>query len=771
MGTPPNQKIIVPRTRIKDAVAVRSMFQKTASSYSSRHRKNAIVAGLVDGNPPWPDKTRDGKRFEANYNDGSAYSYLETAVTAFYDLYSEPQTFATCTTFYGREEDVIWSEKLTEHFEWLLRQDDAWDFNVQLSLQEMVLYGIGPQVFLRPNDWRSESVKQRSLYVPDGTKANVADWPWCIFQWPYKVDELYDFIADEEQAKIEGWNVSKVKESIIKARGGGMDGDEWNHWETWQEALRNNDVYLGCHCEQVQMACLLYKEFSVDGAPPKISQRWVDLDSTTEDFLNEKDNCYDDFRQCLTAFYYDRGNGSHQSVKGLGVKMYPQLTTQMRIDLKAVDVTFASTTVPVTSNLPAGRQSAASLQMGAFTILPNGFQFAPVNFSGVLEPALLMSQELGRKLDANLSQYRQRMELPTGNPPTKYQVQAKLAQDATIGKTQLSRYYVQWDELLAEKFRRAYSDEIPKGTKNKWLKLALEFQKKCKDSGLPRLDLNKVKVRATRIAGQGSPFMRQQALTQVFATNFGQLNEVGRVNLARDMIAATVGPELVSRYPVAGSGTEQSNPRMADQVWQAQVEHGLLFDSGHVQVTPTQNDTIHLNQHFLFVNEATGSLRQGANPTEVFNTLMSTQAHIAQHLARLASDPSRRNEFNQFQEAFKVLAAVLQELRTILEDQAQQNPPQQPQSPEMMQAQAKVQTDQFKATEQTRIKRDKADQDMEIKRLRTEQDLGINRLKAEQDLDIKEADAVMDIQRAQVENAGKLAAIQAQQNRPTTPVR
>lgn len=766
-----NENGTPPRTRIKDAAAVRAMFQKSWYSYQVRHRKNAIVKGLVDGNPPWPDKTKDGKRFEANFNNGIAYSFLENAITAFYDIYSEPQTYATCTTHYGQEEDVIWSEKLTDSFDWLLRQDDAGDFNIQLSLHEMVLYGLGPQVFLRPNDWRSQSVKQRSLYVADDAKANVADWEWCIFQWNYKVHELYDFIADEEQAKREGWNVEKVKESIMKAKPTSWGSVEWNRWENWQQALRDNDVYLGSQCAEVRMACMLFKEFSVDGAPSKISQRWVDLDGTTDEFLNEKNDVYDDFRQFLSAFYYDRGDGTHQSVKGLGVKMYALLTTQMRMQLKAVDAAMAATTVPVTSNLPAGRQSTSSIQLGPFTVLPNGFQFAPVNFSGVLDPALAMSEEMSRTLDNNLSQYRQKMELPAGNPPTKYQVQALLAQQATLGKTQIARYYQQLDELYTEKLRRAYSEDIPKGTKNKWMKLALEFQKKCKDSGLPRLDLKKVKVRASRIAGQGSAFMRQQSLTQLFATQFGQLNEVGRVNLSRDMIAATVGPELVSRYPVAGSGTEQTNPRMADQVWQAQVEHGLLFDSGHVQVTPTQNDVIHLDQHFLFCNEAAGSIQQGADPSTVFNTLVSTQAHIAQHLARLATDPSRRNEFNQYQEAFKVLAETINQLRAILEAQAQQNAPQQPTDPEMMKAQAKVQTDQFKAVEQTKIKQQKAMQDMDIKRLRTEQDLGINRLKAEQDMDIKEADAVMDIQTQQVENAGKLAQIQAQQNNPQFPVR
>lgn len=767
-GTPP-------KTRVSSARDVRSMFTRARQAYEKRHQKNALVKGLVDGNPPWPNKTKDGQRYRANFNNGEGYAYLETSVTAFYDVYSEPETYATVTVDTKDPQSQLYSDIITKHFDWLQRQDDEMDFNIQLSIHDMVYYGTGPQLFLRPLDWRSTAVPHNSLYVADDERANVASWQWCIFQFSYNVNELWDFIADEEVARLQGWNVDAVKQSIMNAKPQSWTSPQWNQWETWQHALRNNDLYLGSQCAKVRIAKMLYKEFSVDGAQPKISECWVDIDSSSEDFLNRFEDRYDDMRQAVCAFYYDRGDGFHQSIKGLGVKMYQLLTSRMRLQLAAVDAAFATSTVFLTSNQPTGRQALSNIQFGAFTVLPNGVStIQQSNLQGVLEPAIAMGEQLGRVLDNNLSQYRQRMELPSGNPPTKYQVQAQLAQSATLGKTQLARYYQQLDELYAEKFRRAINPDLPKLTKNKWLKLALEFQKKCLDDGVPREMFDKCVVKATRIAGQGSQFMREQSLNQIYATLFPALPEDGKERLIRDMISASVGPSLTNRY----WSKDSMDPAAADQNWQAEVEHGILYDGGSVQITPQQNDIIHLTKHFEWLAQGVQAIQQGADTNEVFNSLVAGRAHVAQHMARLQMNTSRKQEFMQFMELFKSISQSIDEVGAMIQQQAQQQAQQQQQvaqaqtsiDADTMKAQAKIALDQAKAQNMMSIKAAKAQQDMALKDASTAQRLKIDQATTTQMLSHEQARATQKVNEAAIKNAGLIAKQQIENQKPSVRV-
>lgn len=748
-----------PKTRIKDAISVRNMWAAVYRAYTLRHRKNALVKGLVDGNPPWPDKTRDAQRYKANFNNGEGYAYLETSMTAFYDVYSEPETYATIECNVKDPEAYTWGETMTRHFDWLQRQDDAMDFNHQLSIHDTVLYGTGPQLFLRKLDWRSSAVPSKCMYVSDDSRANVADWEWCIFQFDYTVSELYDFISDEEMAKTTGWSAAAVKRAIMASKPGSW-GPEWNTWMRWQETLRNNDIWLCNQCNKVRVVRMLFKEFSKDGELPKITECWVSMDlQSDEEFLMHQESSYDDMREAVCAFYYDRGDGTHQSIKGLGVKMFPLLTSRMRLQLAAVDAAFATSTVFVSSNAPAGRQTLSNVQFGAMTVLPAGMGIQQANLQGVLEPALAMSQDMGRTLDSNLSQYRQRMELPSGNPPTKFQVQAQLAQSATLGKTQLARYHQQLDELYTEKYRRACNDSIPKNTKNKWLKLALEFQKKCRDDGVPRSAYEKCTVRATRIAGQGSHFLRQQSLVELKAVVFPDLPEDGKERLNRDITSSIVGANLSYRY----WGNDAPSNRLQDQVWQAQVEHGLIFDGGAVTITPQQNDTIHLTEHFGFLMQAVQSLQGGGNTDEVFNTLVAGRAHVVQHLIRMSSNPSRKQEFEQFKGIFDQLNQSIEDLTAMLQERGKQQAIAQQ---EMQAAEGEMDAATAKTKNKIMLDQIKTQAQLETKGQKSQQDMQIKQAKAVQDLTITQAKANQDVTRQAIANAGLIAKQRIENERP-----
>src|SRR4030095_16878827 len=132
------------------------------------------------------------------------------------------------------------------------------------------------------------------------------------------------------------------------------------------------------------------------------------------------------------------------------------------------------------------------------------------------------------------------LEKPQGNPRTAFELSLQAQQASTLNKTQISRYYCQLDDWYSERYRRASNKDIPKSSTDDWLKLALEFQKRCEQSGVPRDALDKAIVNATRVVGPGSAFLRMQMLQSAFTMVYAALPEDGKYNLLSDVISSQI---------------------------------------------------------------------------------------------------------------------------------------------------------------------------------------------------------------------------------------
>lgn len=681
----------VPSTRIKSAQQVREIYNKAVRDNEIRSRQNALVKGLVDGNPPYEQQKLDaaGQRYRANFNTGEAESFLNSAKDAFYDLFSEVPHYATVTVDIEANEAVEWGDKITKHFDWLQKQDDLFDYTIQTSQHDTVLYGMGPVVRDDGLDWRPKRVSAVDVYLPQGAPAVCTRWPWVIIYRLMPVGELYNFISDEETARQLGWDVSAVKDAIINTgeRGNAMGmGRNWQKWETWQQAFRDGDLWTSETGRKVGVVQMLFQEFSKDGEDPKISEVWVASSAsgeTDDRYLFHKTNRYENMKQAINPFFYDRGDGSARGVHGLGRKMQKLLLAKMRLDNASVDNAFARSAIMLKS-LGGQTQSAMSpVSLGPYTVLPNGFEVIQGHqVAGLIDAPMVVSRDLSNTLTSNLGQYRQRMDKPEGNPRTAFEIAQNVSQASNLAKTQIARYYEQLDDLYAETFRRVSSSEIPKTTQNKWARLALEFQARCFADGVPMEVLPFCKVQATRAAGQGSQFMRISMLNSILMTLGGMLPEDGRQNVVRDLVAAQAGQAMVSRYlpQVADRSYE------AGQIWEAQVEESMLKDGGAVTITNRQNDVIHLQQHIGFASQAAASVPQGANPTEVLVALEAIGRHSAMHMQRLAANPQRQREAKVIMEQLKQLAAVTDKIRQMAEEQQPKAPENGAPSPEVIKA-------------------------------------------------------------------------------------
>ena len=720
-----------PETRLADAASAREIFQKLIMADQLRNATRSKLRGLVDGNPPYSpaELRRNNQAFRTNVNFRESEAFLSLAMAAFYDVFAEVPTYANIRTGYGNDMDKRedWSKIITEEFDRLQKLDKDFDYIMQLSQREMVLVGDGPLIFEDATDWRCKAIMANDLLVPDGTKSNVSDWKVALVRTRMGVDDLFEKIQDEESAKATGWNVDYVRQRIRAAMPEPYRSGMQYDWEFFQRQLRSNDITFSARSEVVLMCHVFYKEF--DG---KISHAIID-ERDSEGFMYRKLRRFSRWEQVIHPMYYDRGDGEHHGVKGLGIKMLQAMELKNRLRCSMVDSAFARTQIlfrPLNAN---ALSKTSVVQQGPYAILPPDYEVIQQNIAGVLDAPMAVNADLENVLQGNLSQYRQSLSKPQGNPKTAFEVNVMVSQQSAIGKTQLSRYYNQLDSFFEERYKRASNPNLNPITKSD--KDAIEFQRRCKERGVPVQAMMDIDfVEATRTVGQGSQFAKQQLLGSLLSLS-GALPEGGKINLLKDYIAAQVGQQMVDRY----LPTQIQSSRIQDQAALAVLEHASLHQSNMPIVTDTQDHVIHIETHMAAANQAASSLQSGGNPEEIMLFMQGIGQHVQNHLQRLSTDPARRQQVDGYAQNLQELGKTIEQLGQMLQQQQQGQA-------QMQQAQAIQQgtdpkTALMNADIQSKIARQNAEVMANIQRQNAKANADLSRRNAKTTADIQRANA------------------------------
>lgn len=648
-----------PTTRISDALATQNRIKRLSEADSVRSARRALVKGLVDGNPPYKAAALKaaGRSHQCNVNWRTAESYLAQATGAFYDVFSETPTYCTIRTAFGSSDDQeIWSRTITEKFHELLSEDDTWDYTVQISQHEMVLYGCGPIWFNDADDWRTEAGLCGELLVPERAKSNTNKWEEGGRVVSYYPHELYERIMHEKEARDTGWDVEAVKQAIINAHPLTQDGGDYVKWEWHQQRLKNQSFQYSAESSTIECAHYLVREFQTKEDPQGgithviVLRNQADTQSPAK-YLFKKERRFSNWRQVVHPMYYaNDGGGFHHSVTGMGVKMYSAMEYENRLLCNLADKTFAPDAYfkPMTGQ---AEQTFSIAQYGEYGKVPAGYEVVQVPHLKRIEDGVFFRHEVQRTVASNLSQYRQELRKEDGNPQTATQIVHDAQQQARLGKTQLNRYYNQLDWLYAEKFRRAAKAGLNPNMPG--AESALRFQEACMKAGVPPEALRKIKsVKATRITGQGSEFMRQQSLEFLLGI-VAMLPETGRENLVADVIAARTGQAMVSRYYPGSVKAQKPNDHQAI----AQLQVAAMKEGVAPVVTGTQNHVIYAQTFLQAGAQAIQAAAQGAaNPAEALAFVELAGPAIMQHLNAIKADPTRQAVFDVLEDQWKALA-------------------------------------------------------------------------------------------------------------------
>lgn len=755
-GTPPE-------SRFTDIGPVRDTLNQLLTANNERAANFSRVKGLIDGNLPFdPAKRRkQGLGHLSNFNDRTAMSFVDHAVSPRVDMATEVPMIAEVRTRYGSpEKREEYSRKISEHLHWAISQYKAFDYINFNSIYQSTTFGTGPLFFADNWDWRPIAIQHSKLLVPEGAKANLEEWEICVILHDYLPHQLYACIRNPDIAERIGWDVKAVQDAIIFATPQNYRQNQTGmfNWEFWQQRIRNNDLWYYAMNAVCSVAHVFWKEFPCDECPEGgISQAMITqnvMSQQVDTFLFRHVNRYQNWQQCIAPMYYDYGDdsGTHHSVKGMGFKFFSLLDAKMKLNNMSVDLAVAQAQIMLKPNTDTGRQALQIAPAGPYAIFPKSLDAIPVNFGNRMDGVLDVKRELLNDTRSQLSQYQVGETDAQGQPITATQATYDEQNQNILNKAEMGRFYNQRDELLSEMYRRLANPNYP----SVWggSDVSRKFRKRCEDDQVPMAALLAVDyVRAYRVAGQGSQGLRQAALEKMYAIKDG-LPLQTQLNITQDLIASTMGQEASQRYPVDPEAQLPTN-----QDWQAHIEN-VSFLSGAPDTqtwwTPLQNNTVHLTSHIQASFQALASLQQGGEPIKVITFVDSAGPNITIHLEKLKLDPTKKSEVEQFTQALTQIGSAVDQIKQQLkaqmqkqqqEAQKQQAPPNPAKLiesmnykdvPEDIKRQIETQAG-YKSSQQPNSEVATAQQGMAMDAAKTQQDLQLKQAKTVQALTDKQA--------------------------------
>ena len=715
-----------PRTRIKDAKSAHAIYTSIRNADDASSIDRQKIQSMLDGEPPYsPQQLKSlGQGYRANLNFGESAAALETALSAYSDLVNSVDRLASVKTSEGDPaQRVEWENIIAEEFHRTITDWDEFFYKQQMLSHQFVSQGVGVAYFEDNRSWKWSVCGLKDFKVPRGTPACDTKVEVATIERHYLVGELYQFIENPKIATELGWNVEETRRAILLSTDNGTSSNS-RDWERLQEELKNNDLMYS-HARSKVVRCIHYFVKEFDGT---ISHYIATRAGDSDDFLFKKPSRFKHANEAFVLFSYGIGtNGLLHSVRGLGYKLFPFIQLSNRMRNAIVDGAMLSSALMIQ---PATGEDVSNLSLmynGPLSILPPGINVVDKTMPNLAGNVLPIVRDLEVVRQNNTGTYNPKQVMPDGDARTATEVQAQLAQQSLLSAQAMNLYYIPFQKLLAEQFRRLatvkYRSDEPGGEE------AIEFRKRIEARGVPWKAVEKVyRVQAVRAIGAGSPGARMLAFNEFMAI-MPRFDEVGQRNLIRDRVAARVGYDQVDRYIPRGE-----IERIPIDAKIAELENGTMQGGRGVSVSPGENHAVHAKVHLEDANRFLQALQQNqVDPKVAMSYLQVQYPHSTAHVEQLASDPSRSQEVGMAREILNQVREAVENIGKQLAAQAKRE------------AQARASQQGGQVDPKTQLAIQKAQIDSQIKLQQSQLDQRLKAADVQQKMAIRDAEAAQKI--------------------------
>ena len=699
--------------RFSSASEIVQLTSQMVGADQKRAVYNSTLERLRSGEPVYPlEKLRQANQsWRARTNYRGLEGLISTENTLDYDLQTQGESLVDiCLYFTGFNQPTSqqiqdWELTMEQEWGWLMmsRWSKGFNFHTCKRNDQKNLFGLG--VHFWPDttgNWIPRTPNRGEVLFPDNCPFNFdeeGDYFMTRDFMPSYV--LYRKIENEREAHALGWDVPMVWKALTlldKSQNRNTYGSLGA--ERLARALSQGDIgYYTTRQSGVWVNSVYCREYETG----RVSQYSVAEGLELKDYLYKKRNKYADWP--IEIFPYDIGNGTIHSVKGLGARTKEFFEQENRLLNAGADQIMISSY----PNMKQGIQNMDPDKMklakiGGMNWLPFGCEPSLIQFPDMRQGLLAYNDTLKKTMVNNNHGVGGSAEIEQQDRMTSREY-ADRSQDIN----HLSTGAVMMQKAHLDSFynRMVRACAKPSASKQEWAVMAKEWRQRCMDRGVPEEAFKNIaEVKSVLAYGKGSASARTNAYREYFGSPAYMSAPADKQIAAQRGYAAS----LFGRTGALEYCRSAEDPDVIDNDESFAVqENNALVAGGEALASSNQNALNHLQIHFSKIGQIIQGWQQGqVEDQAAYTAVAAFGPHIKQHLDFLATDPFKKQEYQQFFNQWQELSRLADKLQADIESAAEATPPEQQVSEKlqigMANVQAQAQINQQKAAASAQLK-------------------------------------------------------------------
>jgi len=601
------------RRSISDPVQAANIVRRLEFENRDRNLKNARIMAKYNAERPYRpgELSSEGLSWKSNFSTKPLASLIDKVAPRFYQALDALKYFTSSSL----PEDTARASEKTEAFQrevtQLIRRNPEWRSFIGEVSQENALFGYTAVGWLTPWDWVPKHFRQDSFYVPTGTKQYPDNAQIVILRETFLPHELFDLIQDQEAAKAAGWEIDACVEAINNALPLQVRS-KYSDWaRIYEDLARESSLgysfYSGAKI--VISYSLLVREYN-----GKVSH-WR-IDGRTYKPLFRRDDAFDCIRDAVCFFSFQQGNGTLHGSKGIGREVYNMASVLDRSRNEVVDRLHLSGKVIVQGNERDVNRFRMSV-LGGVIYIPSGFTIATQRIDGDVEPFIALDQYIQTLMDQIVGNVSPKhLE---GDRVTKAQVDLLASREEESRDVVLSRFLVQFSELISQMQKRICNPEVS-------CKEAKAVQKRLLKI-MSREELDTLANTPSADVVRDFTEIERQTVALIATENVGNplFNQ-------KELQVRKLTAQLNSEFAKAVLLPDNDPTEAVEQVRLQQMEVVLMEQAGWpVEVSPRDNHEIHLT-YLREVFEKNFIPALATDPAEVLPVASAVVNHAQKHI-------------------------------------------------------------------------------------------------------------------------------------------
>jgi len=712
---------IAPESRVQTANDAYTICYNLRLDNAGRERKWGRVYKCYKGFPPTDYSQVASKQLSgmSNVPFRQMKFIVDNQKSSFVDMVMERNTAATIETKLGNPtEKGQWSDLIGKGFDRMLRSWVSYNYNVELDVEEMTLYGKGFEIAEDRSGWPTKSFHNSNVLIPDKTYADLSNLGEMCIKRSYTPLEFWLKITggedDPEKAREYatdmGWNFWACVDALR------MFTTNYRNTYTNTEWLR--DVSSGnmnlsrLYTLRIEVYELYIMEFNGSISKMLLLQNYGGLvlgykengrkDLTDDEYRNQTGFIYykkdwvdkdeDGWEDIIAPMTDSTGSGIWHEIQGLAEAVFIQCRAYDIHMNRIMDSVDWNTRLMLKGGSAESTKKLKQMEWMPWMVLPQDVEPHQVSVNIPFQEVLSVIQSYQGDMYRGIGAYN--IGQTKGNKAkTKKEAEMDAAESAKLQGTQIRRFndnQTRWLRMLYKRMSRT--------TKGGYgYKLKQKFVDFMEENGVPKEAWkweNIERIESNMLSGSGSPSYKLMAAQQtVSLTGMTPMND-GQANAIADAIAALNGRSNVSRY------VQSSKVEIPDEQGIISMENiGMTDPKGNAanfKVYPDQNHVEHFKGHIQDAGAAMQEAQQALQssgmqqnapaknqqsqsvPDEAFHLIKDIYAcmmrfrgpHLVGHLGFIQKDPTKKQLADQFGQQMQQLQRGVDEIGSQLTQMA-----------------------------------------------------------------------------------------------------